>query len=44
MDIIIVLIIVNIWVAEPVELVLVGDSIHSDDVSFASPHDNTARL
>ena len=30
-------------VAEHVELVLVGDTVHSDDVSFASPDDDTAR-
>ena len=32
------------WVAVLIVVFLVGDSIHSNDVPFASPHDNTAGI
>jgi hypothetical protein len=34
----------HLLVAVLVEVLLIGDSIHSNDAPFASPHDNTVRL
>jgi hypothetical protein len=40
----VIVVIFQLWVAVLAKVLLVGDSIHSGDVPFASPHDNTARL